>query len=154
MPDGTADIVLTFRNVHNWRMGYQARATPTMRPRRFRQMFAMLKQGGALGIEDHRLPEAASAETAKRPAAISRCRPSAASPSRPASGWSPRPRSTPIRAGQRRLARTACGPCRPPIALKDVDRAKYAGDRRERPDDAEVQEALSFAALLKYSTGH
>lgn len=61
VPDGSADMVLTFRNVHNWRMGegendkdYSAEA--------FRQMYAMLKPGGVLGIEDHRLPENASAE--------------------------------------------------------------------------------------------
>ena len=23
VPDGSADVVLTFRNVHNWQMGYQ-----------------------------------------------------------------------------------------------------------------------------------
>ncbi len=61
VPDGTADVVLTFRNVHNWRMGYR-RDGQDYSPEAFRQMYAMLKPGGTLGIEDHRLPESASAE--------------------------------------------------------------------------------------------
>ena len=52
VPDGTADVVLTFRNVHNWAMGDQPYAELA-----FKQMYAMLKPGGVLGIEDHRLPE-------------------------------------------------------------------------------------------------
>ena len=61
VPDGTADVVLTFRNVHNWRMGYQ-RDRQDYSAEAFRQMFAMLKPGGVLGIVDHRLPESADAE--------------------------------------------------------------------------------------------
>ncbi len=56
VPDGTADVVLTFRNVHNWRMGYQ-RDGQDYSPQAFEQMFAMLKPGGTLGVVDHRLPE-------------------------------------------------------------------------------------------------
>jgi len=52
VPDGTADVVLTFRNVHNWRFG-PVDQTQTA----FDQMFAMLKPGGVLGVEEHRLPE-------------------------------------------------------------------------------------------------
>ena len=51
---GSADVVLTFRNVHNWMMGkepFDAEA--------FRQMYAMLKPGGTLGVVEHRLPESA-----------------------------------------------------------------------------------------------
>jgi predicted methyltransferase len=62
VPEGTADAVLTFRNVHNWRMGYQRADKQDYSPEAFKQMFAMLKPGGVLGIEDHRLPEGASAE--------------------------------------------------------------------------------------------
>jgi len=52
VPAGTADVVLTFRNVHNWRFG------PTDRTQAaFDGMFAMLKPGGTLGIVEHRLPE-------------------------------------------------------------------------------------------------
>jgi len=57
---GSADAVLTFRNVHNWLMGDQPYADLA-----FRQMYAMLKPGGVLGIEEHRLPESASAEREK-----------------------------------------------------------------------------------------
>lgn len=58
--DGSADFVLTFRNVHNWLMGEQPIADEM-----FRQMFAMLKPGGVLGIEEHRLPETADAALEK-----------------------------------------------------------------------------------------
>lgn len=62
VPDGTADAVLTFRNVHNWRMGYRREGKPDYSVEAFKQMYAMLKPGGVLGIEDHRLPESADAE--------------------------------------------------------------------------------------------
>ncbi|MCW3836538.1 methyltransferase domain-containing protein [Sphingomonas canadensis] len=61
VPAGSADVVLTFRNVHNWRMGYQ-RDGKDYSAEAFRQMFAMLKPGGILGVVDHRLPEDASEE--------------------------------------------------------------------------------------------
>jgi len=54
---GTADVVLTFRNIHNWRMGYLAKDNADYSADAFRQIYAMLKPGGVLGIEDHRLPE-------------------------------------------------------------------------------------------------
>lgn len=60
VPDGSADVVLTFRNVHNWRAGYQ-RGGQDYAAEAFRQMYAMLKPGGTLGVVDHRLPEDASA---------------------------------------------------------------------------------------------
>jgi predicted methyltransferase len=63
VPAGTADVVLTFRNVHNWRMGYLAPDKADYSEAAFREIFAMLKPGGVLGIEDHRLPE--SMDTAK-----------------------------------------------------------------------------------------
>jgi predicted methyltransferase len=50
IPDGSADMVLTFRNVHNMVMNGQAEAT-------FKRFFELLKPGGVLGIVDHRLPE-------------------------------------------------------------------------------------------------
>jgi len=61
VPDGTADVVLTFRNVHNWRMGYGREGEP-YGEEAFRQMYAMLKPGGRLGVVDHRLPADADAE--------------------------------------------------------------------------------------------
>lgn len=43
----SADAVLTFRNVHNWRMAGQAEGM-------FRGFFAVLKPGGTLGVVEHR----------------------------------------------------------------------------------------------------
>jgi predicted methyltransferase len=62
VPDGSADKVLTFRNVHNWRMGYLQEQKQDYSPAAFQEMYRMLKPGGVLGIEDHRLPESASDE--------------------------------------------------------------------------------------------
>jgi predicted methyltransferase len=52
VPAATADVVLTFRNVHNWRFGKTDQTQAA-----FDQMFAMLKPGGTLGVVEHRLPE-------------------------------------------------------------------------------------------------
>ena len=52
VPDGSADVVLTFRNVHNWRFGGMDKTAEA-----FEQIYAMLKPGGVLGVVDHRLPE-------------------------------------------------------------------------------------------------
>jgi predicted methyltransferase len=49
---GSADVVLTFRNVHNWRFGGADKAQAA-----FDEIYAMLKPGGILGIVEHRLPE-------------------------------------------------------------------------------------------------
>ena len=57
-PDGTADVVLTFRNVHNWEAGSRHARQPYAEEA-FRQMFAMLRPGGTLGVVEHRLPESA-----------------------------------------------------------------------------------------------
>jgi predicted methyltransferase len=50
-PDGTADAVLTFRNVHNWMAGGYAEKI-------FADAYRALKPGGVLGVEEHRLPSA------------------------------------------------------------------------------------------------
>ena len=58
---GSADVVLTFRNVHNWMMGdkpFEAAA--------FSQMYIMLKPGGTLGVVEHRLPESADSAREKK----------------------------------------------------------------------------------------
>ena len=45
----SVDVVLTFRNVHNWMAnGYEAKV--------FEDAFAVLKPGGVLGVVEHRLP--------------------------------------------------------------------------------------------------
>jgi len=46
-PAGSADLVLTFRNVHNWRSAGQAEGM-------FKGFFAALKPGGTLGVVEHR----------------------------------------------------------------------------------------------------
>lgn len=56
VPANSADVVLTFRNVHNWRFGGKDQAAAA-----FREMFAMLKPGGTLGVVEHRLDESADA---------------------------------------------------------------------------------------------
>jgi predicted methyltransferase len=59
---GTADVVLTFRNVHNWRGGYMTDNKQDYSLAAFQEIYAMLKPGGTLGVEDHRLPEKADSE--------------------------------------------------------------------------------------------
>jgi predicted methyltransferase len=49
-PAGSADMVLTFRNVHNWYMGDFAGDA-------FKAFYKALKPGGVLGVVEHRLPE-------------------------------------------------------------------------------------------------
>ena len=138
MPDGSADVVLTFRNVHNWQMGYQRNSQP-YGDEAFRQMFAMLQPGGTLGVVDHRLPESADAErertsgyvkvsTVRRLAEAAGFRFVGASEINanprdtadwPRGVWTLPPRAAARRPGPRPLPR----------------------HRRERPDDAEVREA-------------
>ncbi|CAA0096107.1 Uncharacterised protein [Halioglobus japonicus] len=52
-PENSADMVLTFRNVHNWYMrgGGDERVIAA-----FTAMYKALKPGGILGVVDHRLP--------------------------------------------------------------------------------------------------
>lgn len=59
VPPGSADVVLTFRNIHNWRTGANAPDKRDYAEQAFREIYAMLKPGGVLGVEDHRLPEGA-----------------------------------------------------------------------------------------------
>ncbi len=50
-PAGSVDLVLTFRNVHNW----AAEGEPVTKAV-FQSMYDALKPGGVLGVVDHRLP--------------------------------------------------------------------------------------------------
>ena len=57
-PPGTADRVLTFRNVHNW-------MEADIAPQVFAAMFKALKPGGVLGVVEHRAAPGASIESMK-----------------------------------------------------------------------------------------
>ena len=99
--------MLTFRNVHNWGTGYMHPEKKAYSGEAFREMFAMLKPGGVLGIVDHRLPESASAEREKSSGYI---KVSTVRALAEAAGFktSARPRSTRIQK-TRPSGRTACG---------------------------------------------
>jgi len=56
-PQGTADLVLTFRNLHNWKDAGVEQV--------FKDAFNALKPGGVLGIVEHRLPVGIDAEKAR-----------------------------------------------------------------------------------------
>ena len=52
-PAASADMVLTFRNVHNWYMSKDKEAASNA----FKSFYKALKPGGTLGVVEHRLPE-------------------------------------------------------------------------------------------------
>jgi len=54
-PEGSADLVLSFRNVHNW---VEAKAAPEA----FAAFFKVLRPGGTLGVVQHRAGEGLPAE--------------------------------------------------------------------------------------------
>ncbi len=56
-PQGSADIVLTFRNLHNWKDAGVEQV--------FKDAFNALKPGGVLGVVEHRLPAGVVPEKAK-----------------------------------------------------------------------------------------
>jgi predicted methyltransferase len=60
-PSASADMVLTFRNAHNWvNPGYGEQAAALT----FKTMFDVLKPGGVLGVVDHRWPDPATEDPA------------------------------------------------------------------------------------------
>ena len=63
-PPGSLDLVLTFRNVHNWMKGDYA-------PGVFAAMYAALKPGGILGLVEHRAPSDADLEFMKKSGYVS-----------------------------------------------------------------------------------
>jgi predicted methyltransferase len=63
-PAGSADRVLTFRNVHNLLMGNGGTGDGNAQAF-FKAAFKALKPGGVLGVVDHRLPESAPDERQK-----------------------------------------------------------------------------------------
>ena len=52
LPANSVDVLMSFRNVHNWMGGGYA-------DQAFSEFYAALKPGGILGIVEHRLPESA-----------------------------------------------------------------------------------------------
>jgi predicted methyltransferase len=60
-PEGTADMVLTFRNVHNWYMGKDKTGALSA----FKAFYKALKPGGTLGVVEHRLAETRADEDQK-----------------------------------------------------------------------------------------
>ena len=61
---GSADLVLTFRNVHNWAAVNKDGADTA--PAMFKAFFAVLRPGGVLGVVDHRAAADASLATVKQ----------------------------------------------------------------------------------------
>lgn len=59
---GSADMVLTFRNVHNWYMRHGDEGIDNA----FGAFFTALKSGGVLGVVEHELPESADDEAMKK----------------------------------------------------------------------------------------
>ncbi|NVK23866.1 MAG: class I SAM-dependent methyltransferase [Gammaproteobacteria bacterium] len=61
-PEGSADMVLTFRNLHNWYMSDGDQGVENS----FKAFHKALKKGGVLGVVDHRMPENLDQEENKR----------------------------------------------------------------------------------------
>ncbi len=61
-PANSADMVLTFRNVHNWYMGEGEEGVEMA----FQAFYKALKPGGVLGVVEHRMPEKFDQEVSKR----------------------------------------------------------------------------------------
>lgn len=61
-PPGSTDMVLTFRNIHNWYMRHDDTGVQNA----FQAFYIALKPGGVLGVVEHRLPENLSDEEMKK----------------------------------------------------------------------------------------
>lgn len=120
VPAGSADVVLTFRNVHNLLMGDD----PEVATRAFKAFHAMLKPGGTLGVVDHRLPETMDTALEKKSGYIKR---STVMRLAQAAGFRLAGES-PVNANAKDTHDHPNGvwTLPPSFALKDVDRAKYA----------------------------
>lgn len=119
VPDASADVVLTFRNVHNWRFGGEDRARAM-----FASFFRMLKPGGTLGVVEHRLPETRDAKAEETSGYM---KTSSVIALATGAGFKLAARSE-INANPKDTADWPEGVWTLPPAyrLKDVDRAKYA----------------------------
>ncbi len=61
-PENSADMVLTFRNLHNWYMAADDEGVLNS----FKAFHRVLKKGGVLGVVEHRMPEKLDQEENKR----------------------------------------------------------------------------------------
>jgi predicted methyltransferase len=120
VPAGSADVVLTFRNVHNLLMNDD----PAVAGRAFKAFHTMLKPGGTLGVSDHRLPETMDGALEKKSGYIKR---STVVRLAEAAGFRLAGES-PVNANAKDTHDHPQGvwTLPPTYALKDVDRAKYA----------------------------
>jgi predicted methyltransferase len=69
-PRGSADMVLTFRNTHNWVMNLFGGGKYAVLP--YQAIYDALKPGGILGVVDHRWPDPASEDPVAANGYISR----------------------------------------------------------------------------------
>lgn len=121
LPANSADVILTFRNVHNLMMG----DNPAVAANTFKAFYAGLKPGGTLGVVDHRLPEATDTAKEKTSGYIKR---STVVRLATEAGFRLVGESE-INANPRDTHDYAEGvwTLPPSLRLKDVDRAKYTG---------------------------
>ena len=110
-PQGTADLVLTFRNLHNWKDAGVEQV--------FKDAFNALKPGGVLGVVEHRLPAGGDAKIAVGYVSESNTIKQAK-----AAGFRFEA-SSDINANAKDLAEYKVWTLPPSLALKDKDRAKY-----------------------------
>ena len=105
-------------------MGYRRDDKADYSPEAFRQIYAMLKPGGVLGVVDHRLPESASDERERnsgyiKVSTVRRLAEAGRLPPRRVVG------NQRQSARHRRLARRRVDPAARRLRLKDKDRARY-----------------------------
>ncbi len=116
---GTADAVLTFRNVHNWYMNAGKDGVEAS----FKAFFTALKPGGVLGVVEHEMPSSGSDEDMEKSGYMKRDFVIAAAK---AAGFELEA-SSDINANPMDNASHPRGvwTLPPTLALKDEDRAKY-----------------------------
>ncbi|WP_019029598.1 class I SAM-dependent methyltransferase [Colwellia piezophila] len=112
-PQGTADLILTFRNLHNWKDAGVEQV--------FKDAFNALKPGGVLGVVEHRLPVGLDADKARGYVSEVTTIKQAKAAGFRFSG------SSDVNANAKDLAIHPKGvwTLPPSLALKDKDRAKY-----------------------------
>lgn len=110
-PQGTADLVLTFRNLHNWKDAGVEQV--------FKDAYNALKPGGVLGVVEHRLPAGADPKVAIGYVAEAHTIKQAK-----AAGFRFEA-SSEVNANSKDLAQYKVWTLPPSLALKDKDRAKY-----------------------------